>query len=154
MTNGRFLSPFNLINLTVQAVSVAIIATGMTLVIVSRNIDLSVGSIVGIVAMADVLLMTQIIPNAIGRDNPATWIIALVAGLVVGGLIGAFQGGIIAYIGVPSFIALRNPQRDDLGTLRRTVGSRHPPPPPRPEATMPTLAASCAPSSSPDSPSC
>jgi len=104
MTGGRFLSPVNLINLTTQAVSVAIIATGMCLIIVSRNIDLSVGSIVGIVAMADVLLMTQIIPNAIGRDNPATWIIALVAGLVIGGLIGAFQGGIIAYIGVPSFI--------------------------------------------------
>jgi D-xylose transport system permease protein len=104
MTNGRFLSPVNILNLTVQAVSVAIIATGMCLVIVSRNIDLSVGSIVGIVAMFDVLLMTQIIPNAIGRDNPATWIIALVAGLVIGGLIGAFQGSIIAYIGVPSFI--------------------------------------------------
>jgi D-xylose transport system permease protein len=104
LTNGRFLSPVNLINLTVQSVSVAIIATGMTLIIVSRNIDLSVGSIVGVVGMAQVLLMTQIIPNAIGRDNPATWIIALVAGLVLGGLIGAFHGGIIAYIGVPSFI--------------------------------------------------
>src|SRR5687768_14735506 len=104
LTNGRFLTPVNLINLTVQAVSVAIIATGMTLIIVSRNIDLSVGSIVGVVGMAQVLLMTQIIPNAIGRDNPATWIIALLAGLLLGGLIGAFQGGIIAYIGVPSFI--------------------------------------------------
>ncbi len=104
LTNGRFLSPVNLINLTVQAVSVAIIATGMTLVIVSRNIDLSVGSIVGVVGMAQVLLMTQIIPNMIGRENPATWIIALVAGLIIGGLIGAFQGGIIAYIGVPSFV--------------------------------------------------
>jgi D-xylose transport system permease protein len=104
LTGGRFLSPVNLINLTVQSVSVAIIATGMTLIIVSRNIDLSVGSIVGVVGMAQVLLMTQIIPNAIGRDNPATWIIALVAGLALGGLIGAFQGSIVAYIGVPSFI--------------------------------------------------
>lgn len=104
MSGGRFLSPVNLINLTVQAVSVAIIATGMTLIIVSRNIDLSVGSIVGVVGMAQVLMMTQIIPNAIGRDNPATWIIALFAGLLLGGLIGAFQGSIIAYVGVPSFI--------------------------------------------------
>jgi D-xylose transport system permease protein len=54
--------------------------------------------------MAQVLMMTQIIPNAIGRDNPATWIIALFAGLLLGGLIGAFQGSIIAYVGVPSFI--------------------------------------------------
>jgi D-xylose transport system permease protein len=104
LTNGRFLSPVNLINLTVQSISVAIIATGMTLVIVSRNIDLSVGSIVGVVGMAQVLMMTQFIPSTIGFDHPATWIIALAFGLVLGGLIGAFQGSIIAYVGVPSFI--------------------------------------------------
>jgi D-xylose transport system permease protein len=104
ITNGRFLSASNFLNLTVQAVSVAIIATGMALIIVSRNIDLSVGSIVGVVGMTQVLLMTDTLPNALGPDHPATWIIALVAGLVVGGLIGAFQGGIIAYIGVPSFV--------------------------------------------------
>jgi len=103
-TGGRFLSPVNLMNLTVQSISVAIIATGMTLIIVSRNIDLSVGSIVGVVGMAQVLLMTQIIPNAIGYEHPATWIIALVAGVLIGGLIGAFPGGIIAYVGVPSFV--------------------------------------------------
>ncbi len=103
-TGGQFLSPVNLINLTVQSVSVAIIATGMTLVIVSRNIDLSVGSIVGVVGMFQVLLMTQYIPQAIGYEHPATWVISLVAGLVLGGLIGAFQGSIIAYVGVPSFI--------------------------------------------------
>ena len=103
-TGGRFLTPVNMLNLTVQSISVAIIATGMTLIIVSRNIDLSVGSIVGVVGMAQVLLMTQTIPGIIGYDHPATWIIALLAGLVIGGLIGAFQGSIIAYVGVPSFI--------------------------------------------------
>jgi D-xylose transport system permease protein len=104
VTGGDFLRPINLINLTVQAVSVAIIATGMTLIIVSRNIDLSVGSIVGVVGMFQVLLMTQYIPQAIGYDNPLNWILALLAGLILGGLIGAFQGSIIAYVGVPSFI--------------------------------------------------
>jgi D-xylose transport system permease protein len=104
MTGGRFLTPVNLINLTVQAVSVAIIATGMTLIIVSRNIDLSVGSIVGVVGMTLALMMTQVLPNAIGFDHPLTWIIALLAGVALGGLIGGFQGAIIAYIGVPSFI--------------------------------------------------
>jgi D-xylose transport system permease protein len=103
-TGGRFLTPVNLINMTVQAVSVAIIATGMTLIIVSRNIDLSVGSIVGVVGMFQVLLMTQYIPQALGYDNPLNWVIALLAGIILGGLIGAFQGGIIAYVGVPSFI--------------------------------------------------
>ena len=104
ITGGRFLSPVNLMNLTVQSVSVAIIATGMTLIIVSRNIDLSVGSIVGVVGMTLALLMTQYIPGWIGFDHPLTWIIALILGMALGGLIGAFQGSIIAYIGVPSFI--------------------------------------------------
>jgi D-xylose transport system permease protein len=104
LTGGRFLTPVNLINLTVQAVSVAIIATGMTLVIVSRNIDLSVGSIVGVVGMTLALMMTEILPDVIGFDHPLTWIISLVVGMALGGLIGGFQGGIIAYIGVPSFI--------------------------------------------------
>jgi D-xylose transport system permease protein len=104
LTGGRFLTPVNLINLSVQAVSVAIIATGMTLIIVSRNIDLSVGSIVGVVGMSLALMMTQFLPNTIGFDHPLTWIIALITGVALGGLIGGFQGALIAYIGVPSFI--------------------------------------------------
>jgi D-xylose transport system permease protein len=103
-TNGRFLEPVNLVNLAVQSVSVAIIATGMTLIIVSRNIDLSVGSIVGVVGMVFAQLMARVLPNYIGFDSPAMWIIALVIGLALGALIGALQGFIVAYIGVPSFI--------------------------------------------------
>ena len=49
LTNGRYLEPANLITLSVQAAGVAVMATGMVLVIVTRNIDLSVGSIVGVV---------------------------------------------------------------------------------------------------------
>src|SRR3970040_454394 len=50
-TDGRFLQPVNMVNLAVQSVSVAIIATGMTMIIVARQIDLSVGSIVGVDGM-------------------------------------------------------------------------------------------------------
>src|SRR3954470_18381656 len=59
LSGGRFLQPANLITLSVQASGVAIMATGMVLVIVSRNIDLSVGSIVGVTAMAYALLQTD-----------------------------------------------------------------------------------------------
>jgi D-xylose transport system permease protein len=103
-TNGRFLEPVNMVNLAVQSVSISIIATGMTLVIVSRNIDLSVGSIVGVVGMFYAQLMHTWLPGWIGFDHPMMWIIALVAGIALGAAIGGVQGFIIAYIGVPSFI--------------------------------------------------
>ncbi len=104
LTGGQFLQPVNIVALSVQTASIAIIATGMVLVIVSRNIDLSVGSIVGVVSMVYALLMTDILPKILGFDNPFLWVIALVLGLVVGAVLGGFQGFIIAYIGVPSFI--------------------------------------------------
>jgi len=103
-TGGDILEPVNLLTLSVQAASVAIIATGMVLVIVSRNIDLSVGSVVGVVGMTYAVLMHEIYPTTIGVDTPFGWLLALAIGLVVGAAIGALQGFIIAYIGVPSFV--------------------------------------------------
>ena len=106
LSGGKFFQPNNMVTLAVQASGVAIIATGMVLVIVSRNIDLSVGSLVGIIAMTYALLMTDWLPNILGLDAdfPFRWAIALGIGIALGALIGAFQGFIIAYIGVPSFI--------------------------------------------------
>lgn len=45
LTDGRFLTPRNIFNLTIQTVSVAIMASGMVFVIVNRHIDLSVGAL-------------------------------------------------------------------------------------------------------------
>ncbi|HSJ83083.1 MAG TPA: sugar ABC transporter permease [Acidimicrobiia bacterium] len=103
-TDGRFLRPVNMVNLAVQSVSVAIIATGMTMVIVARQIDLSVGSIVGVVGMTYAFLMARVLPDIIGFGNPWIWVIALAVGLLLGVTIGAVQGFIVAYIGVPSFV--------------------------------------------------
>jgi D-xylose transport system permease protein len=103
-TGGRFLEPVNLLTLSVQGASVAIIATGMVMVIVSRNIDLSVGSLVGVLGMSYAVLMADIFPKTIGVNHPIGWIIALAIGLALGALIGGFQGFIIAYVGVPSFV--------------------------------------------------
>jgi D-xylose transport system permease protein len=105
-SGGKLIQPNNMITLAVQASGIAIIATGMVLVIVSRNIDLSVGSLVGIVAMSYALLMTDWFPNIIGLspDTPFLWVLALAIGIGIGAGIGAIQGFIIAYIGVPSFI--------------------------------------------------
>jgi D-xylose transport system permease protein len=95
-----------MVTLAVQAAGIAVIATGMVLVIVSRNIDLSVGSVAGFIAMSYALLMTDWMPNilGIGPDFPFRWLIALGLGVLMGMGIGAVQGFIIAYVGVPSFI--------------------------------------------------
>jgi D-xylose transport system permease protein len=106
LSDGLFLSPRNLWNLSVQSAAVGIMATGMVLIIVSRNIDLSIGSIVVFTAMFMALLQNEWIPNTLGLglDQPYTWIVTIIAGLTLGGLIGALHGFIVAYIGVPSFI--------------------------------------------------
>ncbi|MGD2042743.1 MAG: sugar ABC transporter permease [Acidimicrobiia bacterium] len=104
MSGGTFLTPRNLWNLSVQFSPVAIMATGMVLVIVTRNIDLSVGAMLGFVGMAMALLQAEIIPEWLGFDNPWTWIIVFLSGLLLGGIVGMFQGFITAYVGVPSFI--------------------------------------------------
>jgi D-xylose transport system permease protein len=100
----NFLQPVNLLNLAVQATPVAIIATGMVLVIVTRQIDLSVGSIVGVVSMTIAIMFFRVFPTTIGVDSQFGWLIALAAGIGVGMLIGAFHGFLIAYVGIPSFI--------------------------------------------------
>jgi D-xylose transport system permease protein len=101
---GAFLTPRNLWNLSVQTASISIMSTGMVLVIVTRNIDLSVGSVLGFTAMIMGVTQTVFLPKLLGLGNPAIWIIAVIVGIALGALIGAFQGFIIAYLEVPSFI--------------------------------------------------
>ena len=99
-----FLTPRNLWNLSVQTAVVAIMATGMVLIIVTRNIDLSVGAVMAAVGMAMAVVQHDWLPQWIGFDHPLTWVIAVAVGLALGAAIGAFQGSIVAYVGVPSFI--------------------------------------------------
>ena len=102
--NGVFLTPRNLWNLSVQTAVTGIMATGMVLVIITRNIDLSVGSIVGFTGMVMGILQVNILPQYLGLGHPMIWIITAITGLVVGALIGAFHGWLIAYRAIPSFI--------------------------------------------------
>jgi D-xylose transport system permease protein len=106
LSGGLFLTPRNLWNVSVQSASVAIMATGMVLVIVTRNIDLSVGSILGFTGMIMGVTQAEILPRYFGVElgHPSIWIIALSAGLLVGVAIGGLQGFVIAYLGVPAFI--------------------------------------------------
>ncbi|HWY82661.1 MAG TPA: sugar ABC transporter permease [Roseiarcus sp.] len=101
---GLFLTPRNLWNLSVQTSSIAIMATGMVLVIVMRHIDLSVGSIIGFVSTIIGVAQVHILPVYLGLENPAIWILAVVLALALGAAIGAFHGSLVAYFGIPAFI--------------------------------------------------
>jgi D-xylose transport system permease protein len=105
ISGGTFLQPVNMVTLAVQAAGIAVIATGMVLVIVSRNIDLSVGSLVGFVAMFMAQLQaTWLADLGLGPDTPLRWVLVLAIGVAVGAAFGAIQGYVIAYVGVPSFV--------------------------------------------------
>jgi D-xylose transport system permease protein len=99
-SGGLFLSPRNLWNLSVQTATIAILANGMVLIIVSRNIDLSVGSLLAFIGIIMSVVQADILP----ADTPFLWLIAIVAGLILGVVLGALQGFVIAYLQVPAFI--------------------------------------------------
>src|SRR2546422_1184724 len=106
VSGGTFLSARNLWNLSVQSASIAIMATGMVLVIVSRNIDLSVGSMLGFLGYTMAMAQAVWIPNNLGAglEQPYTWLVTLVLGMALGAVVGGLQGFVVAYGGVPSFI--------------------------------------------------
>jgi D-xylose transport system permease protein len=112
LSDGNFLTARNLWNLSVQSTSIAVMATGMVLIIVSRNIDLSVGSLLGFLGYAMALVQTDGMFAFFGLDvtvdglagKTYVWVIALAFGLLLGAIIGATQGFIVAYVGVPAFI--------------------------------------------------
>src|SRR6186997_210107 len=102
ISNGGFITPRNLWNLSVQSSSIGIMATGMVLVIVSRNIDLSVGSLLGFVAYSMAMMQVFWLPlNAgLGLGSPLILPLTIIFGLIVGGIVGLIQGFVIAYLGV------------------------------------------------------
>lgn len=104
LSGGAFLTPRNLWNLLVQTASIAVMACGMVLVIVTRNIDLSVGSMLGFVSMVVGLVQARLLPDLIGFEHPATWLISIAVAVALGGALGLFQGALIAWLAIPSFI--------------------------------------------------
>lgn len=99
-TGGVFLSARNLYNLSLQVAVVGIMATGMVLIIVSRHIDLSVGSQIGFIGVAGALIQT----HALTLGNSSTWWLSSLAMLACGAAVGLLQGALIAYKGIPSFV--------------------------------------------------
>jgi putative multiple sugar transport system permease protein len=95
LTDNRLLIPNNVAALVQQNAYVFILTIGMVMVIVAGHIDLSVGSVVAFVGgVMGVLIVQEQIP----------WLLAVVIGLGIGALVGAWQGFWIAYMGIPAFI--------------------------------------------------
>ena len=104
MTDGKFLSVRNIFNISVQTVSVGIMATGMVFVIVARHIDLSVGSVLAISSALMAQSQIEWLPQIFGLGNPVMLVATIALGLAVGTLIGAATGWMVGYQRIPSFI--------------------------------------------------
>ena len=94
-TGSIFLTPTNLSNLATQMSVTGILAVGMLMVIVSGNIDLSVGSVLGFAGGIAAISMTT---YEFGLAP------SIMFAVVVGVLIGIFQGSLVAYLNIPAFI--------------------------------------------------
>ncbi|MCY7307549.1 MAG: ABC transporter permease [Rhodoferax sp.] len=92
---GNFLTPENLYNIAQQSAVVGIVAAAIGLVIVARQIDLSVGSVMATIGVLIAYLM---------YSHNWHWVPACLAGLALSILIAMYQGWLIAYLGVPSFV--------------------------------------------------
>jgi D-xylose transport system permease protein len=95
LVTGTFLTPENLYNIAQQTAVVGIVATAITLIIVARQIDLSVGSVLGCVGVLIAFLM---------YSKGWHWVPAALAGLALSLVIGLYQGWLTAVLGVPSFV--------------------------------------------------
>jgi putative multiple sugar transport system permease protein len=95
LTGGTLLQPNNITNIVLQYSYILILAIGMVIVIIGGHIDLSVGSVVALTGAVSALLVIK---------NQQPWWVGVLAALVVGLLVGAWQGFWVAYVGIPAFI--------------------------------------------------
>lgn len=95
VTNGVNVYPLNITNIILQNGYILILAVGMLIVILTGNIDLSVGSVAAFVgAIAGILMI----------ENDVHWVIATIISLGIGIAAGAWNGFWIAYVKIPAFI--------------------------------------------------
>ena len=106
LTDGPFLSARNIFNITIQTVSVAIMATGMVFIIVMRHIDLSVGAVLALSSAVMGMMQVYILPElmGLGLGNAMIAPLAMLAGLAAGAAIGIFNGWLVGYQMIPAFI--------------------------------------------------
>jgi ribose/xylose/arabinose/galactoside ABC-type transport system permease subunit len=102
-----FLSTYNIFNVLRQISFTGILAVGMTFVILTAGIDLSVGALVafaGMVAASTAKGSRSLLEGGVTDPGGMRVVLAFLAALAVGILIGAFQGSLIGWAGIPAFI--------------------------------------------------
>jgi ribose transport system permease protein len=99
----NFLKADNLLNIANQIAVIAIVAIGMTLVIITAGIDLSVGSLIALSAV----VCTLLIRSLAGADHAAAagMVLCSIAAIGVCGAVGLFSGAMVTWFAIPSFIA-------------------------------------------------
>jgi ribose transport system permease protein len=97
-----FLKPDNLRNITSQIAVIAILAVGMTLVIITGGIDLSVGSLIALSAVVATLLIQEA-GGGTQAAAPALWI-ACLCGIATAAVLGLFSGVMVTFFAIPPFI--------------------------------------------------
>ena len=95
LTHGILMKPVNITNLVLQNSYIITMALGMLLIIVAGWIDLSVGSVAAVIGAIAAVLMVKFHMN---------WILTVGISLIIGALIGAWQGYWVAFIKIPAFI--------------------------------------------------
>jgi ribose transport system permease protein len=115
LISEAFLNPFNIINVLRQIALFGIVSVGMTFVILTAGIDLSVGSIVAVVAVTAAMLLDGGIPIPL----------VIIAGLAIGSLMGAVNGAGITLGGIPPFIMTLGTMVMGRG-LAMTISDGHP----------------------------
>ncbi|MEQ1904471.1 MAG: ABC transporter permease [Pirellulaceae bacterium] len=98
----NFLKSENLVNIANQIAVIAIIAIGMTMVIITGGIDLSVGSLIALSAV----LAARFIRDYAGAEEATVvgMTLACLAAMLICGMIGGFSGGMVTVFGIPPFI--------------------------------------------------
>ena len=96
LLTDTFLTIPNILNVLLQISIIAILGFGVTIIIISAGIDLSLGSVMALVGMGTAAILTSSTPSIF---------LAILGGLLIGGIVGFINGITVAYIHLPAFIA-------------------------------------------------
>lgn len=122
-SKGTFIGGRNITNLIKEAGHVAILAIGMTIILIIRHIDLSVGYVAGFSGAIAALLMTKGIAIGSLQIGPVSEVAAIPIVLIMGALIGLYHGTIVTKVGVPAFVTTLASQFIFRGMLLRTTAA-------------------------------